>query len=436
MNFDLNIENYTKPELIEMFGLPPSYDIHSLEFKEMKLRENILNNMQINKDTQTKTLNFIVQAKNILLNTANPTPNQSSSSFGQDINSKTIESIYHMNTDLVPTKIQNKTEHMIQDRGPKPYFSSKPGEFFQGVINPLSRGTIIKNLNIDTRFRDNYYTTSSTNFILTIPFTLNNVLAMELTAIELPQSVYTISKKYDNNYFTIIVNGIAAVVSIPDGTYSSNGVTNAINNSLELLGGVYQYIQFTTNVTNISAFDYGNINGTGQVIVTINPTYASNITSLILNFQADRRGLDDRNTPLPLKLGWLLGFRNGIYENNLNYVSEGVVDVLGPQYYFLVVDDHNNNVNNGFYSAFNSSMLNSNILARLSFNTANTLNGATSYNIMPSQILNILTSTRQYFGPVNLQNLTIQLLDRYGRIVDLNNMDFSFCLTMTSAYDV
>ena len=148
MNFDLNIDNYTRPELIEMFGLPPSYDIQSLEFKEMKLRENILNNMQINKDTQTKTLNFIIQAKNILLNAAIPNPNPSPSSFGQDINSKTIESIYHMNNELVPTQIQNKTEHMVQERGQKPYISSKPGEFFQGVINPLNRGTIIKNLNI------------------------------------------------------------------------------------------------------------------------------------------------------------------------------------------------------------------------------------------------------------------------------------------------
>jgi hypothetical protein len=131
-----------------------------------------------------------------------------------------------------------------------------------------------------------------------------------------------------------------------------------------------------------------------------------------------------------------LGFRNGIYENNLNYVSEGIVDVLGPKYFFLVVDDHNNNVNNGFYSAFNSSILNNNILARISFNVSKTLNGQMSFSVMPTAALNVLTSTRRYFGPVNVQNLTIQLLDRYGRIVDLNNMDFSFCLTLVTAYDI
>jgi len=27
-------------------------------------------------------------------------------------------------------------------------------------------------------------------------------------------------------------------------------------------------------------------------------------------------------------------------------------------------------------------------------------------------------------------------LDEYGRVIDLNNMDFSFCLTLQSIYDL
>jgi hypothetical protein len=50
--------------------------------------------------------------------------------------------------------------------------------------------------------------------------------------------------------------------------------------------------------------------------------------------------------------------------------------------------------------------------------------------------LNLITTPREYFGPVNLQSLKIQLLDEYGRTVDLNNMDFSFCLTLTTIYDI
>jgi len=93
-----------------------------------------------------------------------------------------------------------------------------------------------------------------------------------------------------------------------------------------------------------------------------------------------------------------------------------------------VVDDHNNNVNNGFYSAFNSSILNNNILARISTQPA--AFGSTNQNN-----LSLITTPRQYFGPVDIQKLNIQLLDEYGRIIELNNMDYSFCLTFICAYE-
>ena len=105
------------------------------------------------------------------------------------------------------------------------------------------------------------------------------------------------------------------------------------------------------------------------------------------------------------------------------------MDTTGTRYVFLVVDDYNNNFYNGFYSAFNSSLLNKNILARISIVSP-------IYNVLMQNNLNVVTTPREYFGPVNMQNLTIQLLDEYGRILDLNNMDYSFCLTITQAYDI
>ena len=48
----------------------------------------------------------------------------------------------------------------------------------------------------------------------------------------------------------------------------------------------------------------------------------------------------------------------------------------------------------------------------------------------------LVAQPREYFGPVNIQTLNIQLLDEYGRIVDLNNMDFNFCLSLITIYDL
>jgi hypothetical protein len=414
MSFDLNIDNYTKQELASLFDLPASYDNSILEIKESKLRENIMKNTEINKDTQIKTVNFLVKAKTILLNNyAN-----GKSEKNPELQQKILE-FYNTSYELKPTKLEDQDEHMIQVRPDKPYLSSYPSEFFPGVINPLKKRTIRKNLNIDTRFRDNYFSSPSTNFNFALPMNFDNVLQMQLASLELPTTYYNVSKQYGNNFFSITANTSTSVVTIPDGNYTFDGIVNVINTQLTNLGGLFADVVFLLNINNNS--------GSGQMMVGISA--GSLITSLSLNFQADRFGIDDRSTPLPLKFGWMLGFRNGIYENNLNYVSEGVLDVTGPRYIYLVVDDHNNNVNNGFYSAFNSSLLNNNILARISLQSR-------FFDVQITNNLNIVTNPREYFGPVNIQNINIQLLDEYGRVLDINNMDYSFCLTLITAYDL
>ena len=420
MSFDLNIDNYTKQELASLFDLPPNYDDSILEIKESKLRENIMKNTEINKDTQLKTVNFLVKAKTILLN-----------NYKQDKNPELQQKIldfYNTSYELKSTKLEDQDEHMVQVRPDKPYLSSYPSEFFPGVINPLKKRSIKKNLNIDTRFRENYFSSPSTDFHFSLPINFDNVLQMQLTSLELPTTYYNVSKQYGNNFFSITVTTASgtstSVVTIPDGNYTYEGIVNIINTQLSNLGAPFDQVVFLLNINNNS--------GSGQMMVGINsspPPPPITITSLSLNFQADRFGIDDRSTPLPLKFGWMLGFRNGIYENNLNYVSEGVVDVTGPRYIYLVVDDHNNNVNNGFYSAFNSSLLNNNILARISLQSK-------FFDVQISNNLGIVTNPREYFGPVNIQNINIQLLDEYGRVLDINNMDYSFCLTLVTAYDL
>ncbi len=46
-----------------------------------------------------------------------------------------------------------------------------------------------------------------------------------------------------------------------------------------------------------------------------------------------------------------------------------------------------------------------------------------------------LTKTRRYNGPVNIRNLFIKIIDQYGIIIDLNNMDFSFTLELEILYE-
>ena len=221
MNFDLNINNYQKNELKEMFDLPANYDSLLVDIKEAKLRESILKNKEIKNEVRMKTIYFLTEAKKILLGDV-----YQKVEYVKEKAQDYFNSIY----DLKPVKIDDAdNEHMVQVRENRPYLSSFPSEFFPGVINPLKRRINKQNLNIDTRFRENYYGSPSTNFNLNLPLIINNVLTMQLAAIELPTTFYNISKQYGNNYFTLTVNNVSQVVNIPDGNYTYTGIVNLLN---------------------------------------------------------------------------------------------------------------------------------------------------------------------------------------------------------------
>jgi len=127
--------------------------------------------------------------------------------------------------------------------------------------------------------------------------------------------------------------------------------------------------------------------------------------------------------------GWIIGFRIGSYLNNGDsIISEGLFDGSGDKYiYFSLIDyQYNNNISN--IICFQDCINDTDILAKIPLT-----NGKLSLVINDNN--NPLTKTRIYNGPVNINKFQIQILDKFGEIVDLNNMDFSFTLELELLYE-
>lgn len=433
-NFDLNIGNYSKDELEELLELPKNYDENIIQMKENKLRQNIMSDLSIPSIIKTKTLSFISNVKNILILNTQKNNSENNARAGSKIESlaKSYNNVYNLNKSLSRSDVVDSGSTYIIKQPPTPYGQSSPSEFYQGTINPLNKRILRQNINIDTKFRENYYASQSSNFHIDLPIKLSQVVSLQLSAIEMPSTFYAVSKVFGNNFFVISLPNASPpvnplIITVPDGNYTYLTIQDYINNFLTTdpsvpVGSDYTKIQFLADINTPGGTGSG---GSGKMVVG---SLNGDVT-FSLNFQTDRYGNEDRQTPLPLKFGWLLGFREGYYENNVTYVSEGLIDLLGPRYIYLVVDDFNNNVSDGFYGAFTSSILNKNILARI------TLHGSV-FNVISQNNLLLVTTSRQYFGPVDIQKMQIQLLDEYGRIIDLNNMDYSFCLSFQTIYDL
>lgn len=428
-SFDLKVQNYSVRELEEILELPPNYDASIVELKETKLRQNIMADASIDMATKMKMTQFLTDAKKKITHKPKPAVKPSIPKTG--ITAVNEDAVIDPDAALATEADENSIiQHKVD-----PYILSNPSKYFKGQYNPLNKRIIKKSLNIDTRFRDNYFQTSPSNFQIDLPIKFNNVVSMQLAAMELPTSFYNIDKAIGNNFFCLQdpVNNITQVIIIPDGNYAYAALINEINTIIHKLPNrIDASGNIISSVINDVVFtlDINVESGSGRVIVGLqsSTSYNPTVRPFTLNFQTTLDGEEDHITPLPIKFGWMLGFRNAVYTNNVTYVSEGLIDLSAPRYVFLSVDDHNNSVSDGFMSVYASSVLNKNILARISVR-------GNVFNYMAQNNLGTTTYPREYFGPVNIQRMNIQLLDEYGRVLNLHNMDYSFCLTFDTIYD-
>ena len=306
-----------------------------------------------------------------------------------------------------------------------------------GDINPLLRKSYKQLININSRFRINYTTTKSSNFSHILSSPLKKVVSMKVVDVIIPKTDYTISSITGSNNFKISYDeyDISNVISIPSGNYTASEIVTAINSALSV------------NFSDISLI-YNDINGKMTFTSSSNTffaiDFAYNYTSCNEFVQITNNFYKDH-----ISLGWLLGFRKDYnntpefydctdvtcgtynpiiidfkYTNSYLYIAEGLYDSEGSNYYLLSVNDYQNNHNIVLISPFQEqSLAHGNLLAKIPKSSG-------------SNSLTKEHTERIYFGPTSISKLEIILYDEYGRIVDLNNMDYSFTLELEVLYDL
>ena len=184
-NFNLDSESYKDNEIEILFNLKTPYnktDIHKAKeilIKQLFKDEN--NSLGVEKQREIRF--FIDTIATRIQNKINNSVTEYGNNF-----------IIENNNTLVG-KSARLTEGRLTDGG-----EAVP----PGYINPINVRTITQTVNIDTRFRPNYYGTKSTQFHLTLPNIQKNVVKMRLSSIELPMSYHAISRTNGNSTCLII----------------------------------------------------------------------------------------------------------------------------------------------------------------------------------------------------------------------------------------
>lgn len=297
------------------------------------------------------------------------------------------------------------------------------------VMTNVSKPTKKKYWNIDTRFHDDYDNYSRMVggqpipwYTFTLPQPINDVKSITANNAEIPMSFYTISAALGNNVMQVGTS----LLTIPDGNYTTASLKTTFNSAISALSIAGFTYDISYNKNPISSFK----NTSGSTI-TINFAVKASNTNSCTNITSAGATADFDKYNFKSKLGWLLGYRNVSYTipatTGIVY-SESVIDLNSPRYLYLVVDEFTSSAPNSFISPLPSSILNKNILAKISMDYVHY--PTSSGIVLPANEYNgfLKSDKRTYSGKVNLQKLKIQLVTEYGEPIHLNGMDFSFCL--------
>ncbi len=452
---NLNSDNYSDEEIEKLFNLKKPYVSADINNAKKTLVEQIKGNSSLGSEKQHNILFFI---DTIATRITNKIYSINQPNYGDEQPTIFDTTLIEQGSNFIiqsPSRVDGRYSKFEDGR-----VTAGSTEAPSGFMNPLNVRTITQAVSIDSRFRPNYYNTKSTNFDLMLPAMIKNVVSLRVATIELPMTYYAISKSYGNNNFLIVQGGgtesglfLAWNVILPDGNYEqswaneskafhietaiNNALSTAISGIFDINTSIFTPDSSTPNLNPLTqiCFTIDRISGRG---VFANPKGAD--FPFFLYFNVDSNGQIDVNTPIQLRLGWQLGFRAASYNCGSQAidlpgaaVSEGICLVAGPRYGFISINDYQKNTGPPYIVAYGSSIFQDNIITRI--NLAALQGDVGVYQISSDPGLTTqMNRTREYFGPVDIQKLHIALYDEFGRIIDLNNMDWSLTLAFELLY--
>jgi hypothetical protein len=286
---------------------------------------------------------------------------------------------------------------------------------------------------------------------------------MRLASIEIPMSFYAVNSEFKNNVFKVswawggVADASSVVITLPDGNYDIgiSDKTKAARLEAEINA------QLAASEAGVATPGKLNLRYTVDPISGKSRFYQDASATLVpaaipfkINFATTSTGFvyppNDNPQPLQMTLGWMMGYRApvGEYASNGkvigggggggtdgagNVISEGICNIQGTLYIYVSIDDFVNSSNNYFTAAFASSVMAPNIITRI--NVADLAQDVTVFHYAQQEGYSTeLDRSRNYFGPVDIQKMRVTLYDEYGRVLNLNHMDWSMELMFECVY--
>jgi hypothetical protein len=452
-DMDTNINNYNLDEMVQLFKISHHLTNDDLsEMNKMSMKINNLDPSSIDPLIVTffkkvcMTLKCVNKYRDYMkINDVNYICNKTDDNYivkkvinyydFETISDPTIlinkivdseDETYIENNNILDLKATKPAHPIVYDTTNTNNINTFENKVVSGTINSIKRITKKINLHMDSSFREKYYITNPTNFIYTLPKPFKNVVSMKLVSFEFPNLAwYWISNCYKNNSFVISISSeeditTSYTICIPDGNYFCSSLMDYLNTQFfyqSTTTTLLQYLQFFVNPF------------TNQTQIYITSTAPSGLQFSIYFTTTETDNIMET-------CGWIMGFRLAMYESitvstefpsNAVLTSESLINTGIERYMYFVLNDYQYNYNETNMICFDKSSIEQFTLAKIAY-----INNKVSLN---DNYSDGLLKERQYNGPVNITKFEIKLIDKFGNIININNMDFSFSLEVEVLYE-
>lgn len=441
---DLDINNYTIEELINFFKLDKNYSVYDLDNKEGELISNILkvynNNNNNDNVYRNEIITFIKTGKDVLYrrlgNNLKPSLKSSTPATIEESEDANITNKTNISSNL-PEKYNNVGK-IINPASNRPALQKQ--SIPSDSINGYNVETNVSNYIYNTRFRDNYFRTSSSNCSFTLPNKIKNVIAISLAGIQIPNVSNTFSSTKETNQIFIYedTTGLNAIVTIPSGNYTITTFALALEKAIniQVIGSYPNRFTVTIN-DNLNTLNIINSTNTFRINILKKTSSIDAIYDCVefdyshaLNTNYDN--LDKKKKIKPsdyfTTMGYLMGFREIEYTGSKSYTCEAPFDDTLQDYYYFELNDYNDYQYETTYGVLPTYILSKNIIAVLPITTP-------KYISTFDNNANEIYKTRNYNSPVDISKISIKILNSEGLLVDLHYVDYSFILQVTTIYD-
>jgi hypothetical protein len=362
--FDMNIENWSVHDLTDLLDM--NKEPLTTDFINKNLSPLIT---RFSRDKDQRMVNFFKQAREKLLN------EEANYRWGNEehlIQTNNPEQNNKRTDRRQRVKIFSN-EHFPMKREALGVNQGYNLPIAQGELNPDLRNIYKRMVTIDSKFRpNNVYALknlrteqlskplsegvwSPTSFTFDLSEPLSDLVELFIYSVQIPYTWYVIDEYLCNNKFEITYSTnqpttFGTTIVVPSGNYNEFTLRDKLN---DLINDWY----ITDGLVDISGFPpyISYSESTGKYTskfphILLDPSFEVETIEVRWFNECNRCGSCVDDERINHTLGWMMGYRDKnevVTKNDVlawnGFVGDAVADINGPRYFYIYLDDFNNN---------------------------------------------------------------------------------------------